>query len=104
MAMIGLGLGLPQPLTLAWMSSLSPAHARGAVIGARMTVNRLAQVLLPVLVASVAGPAGMFAVFWSTAAILAGSAVLVGVTNARALNDHASSDDVERDANSPDAL
>lgn len=102
MAMIGLGLGLPQPLTLAWMSSLAPPHARGAVFGARMTVNRLAQVILPLLVATVAGPVGVFAVFWSTAAILAGSAVLVGVTNAKALNDHASPDDVARDASSPD--
>jgi MFS family permease len=81
---IGLGLGLPQPLTLAWMSSLSPPHARGAVFGARMTVNRLAQVVLPLAVASVAGPIGVFAVFWSTAAILAGSAILVGLTDAEA--------------------
>lgn len=103
MAMIGLGLGLPQPLTLAWMSSLAPAHARGSVFGARMTVNRFAQVTLPLLVAVVAGPVGVFAVFWSTAAILAGSAVLVGLTNAAALNDHASPEDVDRDAGAPEA-
>lgn len=103
MAMIGLGLGLPQPLTLAWMSSLAPPHARGAVFGARMTVNRLAQVILPLLVATVAGPVGVFAVFWSTAAIVVGSAVLVATTNAQALNDHASPDDADRDANAPDS-
>lgn len=103
MAMIGLGLGLPQPLTLAWMSSLAPPHARGAVFGARMTVNRLSQVILPLLVATVAGPIGVFAVFWTTAAILLGSAALVATTNAAALNDHASPDDVARDANSPDS-
>lgn len=103
MIMIGLGLGLPQPLTLAWMSSLAPPHARGAVFGARMTVNRFAQVILPLLVATVAGPIGVLAVFWTTAAILVGSVVLVGGANSNALNDHASPDDVDRDANSPDA-
>lgn len=103
MAMIGLGLGLPQPLTLAWMSSLSPPQTRGAVFGARMTVNRFAQVTLPLLVATAAGPIGVFAVFWSTAAIVASSAVLVGLTHASALNDHASPDDADRDAETPDA-
>lgn len=102
MAMIGLGLGLPQPLTLTWMSSLAPPHARGAVFGARMTVNRLAQVILPLLVATVAGPVGVFAVFWTTAAILAGSAILVGTADAKALDDRASPDDAARDAAAPD--
>ena len=102
MAVIGLGLGLPQPLTLAWMSSLAPTHARGAVFGTRMTVNRLAQVVLPLLVAAFAGPMGVFALFWSTAAILAGSALVVGVTNTKALNDRASPGDADRDANAPD--
>ncbi|MDQ2698601.1 MAG: MFS transporter [Actinomycetota bacterium] len=102
MIMIGLGLGLPQPLTLAWMSSLAPARAHGAVLGARMTVNRLAQVVFPLLVASTAGSVGVFAVFWSTAAIMAGSAILVAVTKASALNEHATPRDVDRDASSPD--
>lgn len=103
MIMIGLGLGLPQPLTLAWMSSLAPAKAQGAVLGARMTVNRLAQVVFPLLVASTAGAVGVFAVFFSTAGIMAISAILVALTHASALNEHASSRDVDRDANSPDA-
>lgn len=102
MMMIGVGLGLPQPLTLAWMSSLAPPHARGAVFGARMTINRFAQVTLPLLVASLAGPAGVVAVFWVTASILASSVFVVVGTNSRALNEHASPDDVDRDASTPD--
>lgn len=102
MAMIGLGLGLPQPLTLAWMSALAPPHARGAVFGARMTVNRLAQVGLPLMVAYLAGPISVLAVFWTTAAILVSSAVVVATTNAHVLNENASTDDVDRDAASPD--
>jgi len=87
MAAMGIGLGLPQPLTLTWMSSLAPAHARGAVFGARMTVNRFAQVTLPLLVATVAGPLGVIAVFWATGAILATAVVLVAVTPTSALNE-----------------
>ena len=87
MVLLGIGLGMPQPLTLVWMSALAPPHASGAVFGARMTVNRFAQVTLPLLVATVAGPAGVFAVFWSTATILAGGVVLVGLTQATSLNE-----------------
>lgn len=87
MAAIGVGLGLPQPLTLVWMSALAPPHARGAVFGARMTVNRFAQVTLPLLVATLAGPIGVVAVFWTTAGILASSIILVGMTSAASLNE-----------------
>lgn len=103
MMVMGFGLGLPQPLTLAWMSSLAPPHARGAVFGARMTVNRFAQVTLPLLVATIAGPAGVVAVFWVTAGILASSVALVATARSLALEEHASPTDVERDATSPDS-
>jgi hypothetical protein len=68
-----------------------------------MTVNRLAQVTLPLLVASVAGPAGVVAVFWVTAGILASSVFVVATTHSAALNEHASPDDVDRDAGSPES-
>ncbi|MDQ2698956.1 MAG: MFS transporter [Actinomycetota bacterium] len=102
MMVMGIGLGLPQPLTLAWMSSLAPAHARGAVFGARMTVNRFAQVTLPLLVATLAGPIGVIAVFWVTAAIMASGVVLVAGAKSLALEEHASPTDVDRDAASPE--
>ncbi|MFJ4029550.1 MFS transporter [Paenarthrobacter sp. NPDC089989] len=76
MCLIGVGLGLPQPLTMAWVVSLAPKRARGAALGLRMTSNRLAQVSIPLAVGAVAGPAGVGAVFWSTAAFLAGAAAL----------------------------
>jgi MFS family permease len=103
MMVMGIGLGLPQPLTLAWMSSLAPPHARGAVFGARMTVNRFAQVTLPLLVATIAGPAGVIAVFWVTAGILASSVALVATARSLALEEHASPTDVDRDAASPES-
>jgi hypothetical protein len=67
-----------------------------------MTVNRLAQVGLPLMVAYLAGPISVLAVFWTTAAILVSSAVVVATTNAHVLNENASTDDVDRDAASPD--
>jgi MFS family permease len=93
---LGIGLGLPQPLTLVWMSSLAPPHVRGVVFGARMTVNRLAQVTLPLVVATLAGPAGVIPVFWATAGILGSALLLVGVSSAAEL-DSGWKDDLERD-------
>ena len=103
MALIGLGLGLPQPLTLAWIASLAPPTARGAALGARMSMNRLAQVTIPLVVASIAGPLGVVAVFWTTAGILVSGIVLVSLTRSAALDDLGSRGDVERDATSPEA-
>jgi MFS family permease len=74
--MVGLGiaLGLPQPLTMAWVTSLSPPSSHGAALGLRLTVNRLAQVSLPLLVGAVLGPVGVIGVFWANAALLLGAA------------------------------
>ena len=96
MAALGLGLGMPQPLTLVWMSNLAPLHARGAVFGARMAVNKLAQVSVPVVVATLAGPVGVIAMLWSTAAILAsGLIVVLGTSSAELASSPI--DDIERD-------
>ncbi|MDI2030581.1 MFS transporter [Saccharopolyspora sp. TS4A08] len=74
--MVGLGiaLGLPQPLTMAWVTSLSPPSSHGAALGLRLTVNRMAQVSLPLLVGAVLGPVGVIGVFWANAALLLGAA------------------------------
>lgn len=85
MAALGVGLGMPQPLTLVWMSNLAPRHARGAVFGARMAVNKLGQVSLPVVVATVAGPLGVIPMLWSTAAVLATGLVVVFATSSAEL-------------------
>lgn len=74
-AMVGLGiaLGLPQPLTMAWVTSLCPPLSHGAALGLRLTANRLAQVTLPLLVGTVLGPVGVVGVFWANAALLLGA-------------------------------
>ncbi|MFC9335736.1 MFS transporter [Arthrobacter sp. NPDC057009] len=76
---LGLGLGIPQPLTMAWVVSLTAASSHGAALGLRMTVNRLAQITLPIAVGSLAAPVGVLGIFWANAALLVGAiAVLAG--------------------------
>jgi len=76
MCLLDVGLGLPHPLTLAWVVSLAPSSARGTALGMRMTVNRLAQFSIPLGIGALAGTAGAAAIFWTTAAVLTAAAVL----------------------------
>lgn len=80
MAVAGLGLGLGQPLSLAWVASGAPRELRGTALGVRLSGNRLGQIAVPAAVGAFAGFAGIAAVFWCLAAMLASSAAL----NARA--------------------
>nr|WP_277603970.1 MFS transporter [Agrococcus sp. ARC_14] len=63
MVLLGVGLGIPQPLTLSWVMRLADPTVRGRALGMRVTSNRVVQVVLPIgvgLVATPAGPAGVF--------------------------------------------
>ena len=77
--MVGLGitLGLPQPLTMAWVVNIAAPASRGRALGLRLTANRLAQVTVPVGVGLVAAPLGTAGVFWATAALLAVATAVV---------------------------
>lgn len=77
MTLMGLGLGLGQPLTLAWVASRVPSDARATALGVRLTGNRLGQLVLPAALGVVAGAAGIGAIFFSLAILLAGSAALI---------------------------
>jgi MFS family permease len=70
---LGLGLGIPQPLTMAWVTSLTPPSTHGAVLGMRLTSNRLAQISLPLAVGAIAAPLGVIGIFWSNALLLLGA-------------------------------
>ncbi|QBS36681.1 MFS transporter [Thermaerobacter sp. FW80] len=70
MAVAGLGLGLGQPLTMAWVASRAPRHIRGLALGLRLSGNRLGQLLVPALVGMVLHLAGIDAIFWSVATLL----------------------------------
>lgn len=79
---MGLGIGIPQPLTMAWVVSLTAASNHGAVLGLRMTVNRLAQISLPLAMGSLAAPLGVLGIFWANAAVLAGAIAIVAGSDA----------------------
>jgi MFS family permease len=85
---LGLGLGIPQPLTMAWVISQSAPSRHGAVLGLRMTVNRFAQITLPIIVGSLAAPLGVIGIFWANAALLLGAvAVVAGSTTGNATDE-----------------
>ena len=81
---LGLGLGIPQPLTMAWVTGMTDPSRHGAVLGLRMTVNRLAQITLPLAAGSLAAPLGVLGIFWANAALLAGAIVVVVGSDAEA--------------------
>jgi MFS family permease len=74
---LGLGLGIPQPLTMAWVVSLTHAAHHGAVLGLRLTVNRFAQISLPIAMGAAAAPLGVLGIFWANAALLTAAIAVV---------------------------
>lgn len=82
---LGIALGLPQPLTMSWITGVAPATEHGAVLGVRMTVNRTAQLLLPLAVGVFATPLGTAAVFLATGALLGTAAVIASTSGPAAL-------------------
>lgn len=80
MAVIGFGLGLGQPITLAWVADRAPDEIRGTALGVRLSGNRLGQTVLPSAVGAVAGVSGVAGVFVSLAVLLGVSAAAVLAT------------------------
>jgi MFS family permease len=81
--LLGLGLGVGQPLTMSWLAELAPAGQRGRALSLRLTGNRLGQVLIPSTVGLLAAGVGSAGVLWATAAALA----LVGAAARRLQTD-----------------
>ena len=78
MLLIGLGLGIGQPLTMSWIARDAPADRQAAALGVRISANRLGQLVAPVTLGLMASLAGLPVVFWGLAALLyvAGGLVL----------------------------
>lgn len=77
MCLLGVGLGLAQPLTLSWVTTRSAPAVRGAAIGLRLTANRLAQTVLPPSIGFAVKGAGTSGVFLACAVVLALAAIPV---------------------------
>jgi MFS family permease len=69
--LLGLGLGVGQPLTMSWLAEVAPPGQRGRAMSLRLTGNRLGQVLIPSSVGLLAAGVGSAGVLWATAGALA---------------------------------
>jgi MFS family permease len=63
MIAVGMGLGLVQPMTIAWVANRSPRSERGTALGVRITGNRIALLIVPTMLGGIAGSAGIEAIF-----------------------------------------
>lgn len=77
-ALIGLGLGCGQPLSMMMSYERSPAGRTGEVTGLRLTANNLARVVIPLIAGTVGAALGTSPVFWANAANLVGISWLIG--------------------------
>lgn len=71
---VGLAMGLAQPMTLILVAIASPPDSRGLAMSLRLVGNRLGQLFIPAAVGGLAGAAGVGAVFISVAVLLVGGA------------------------------
>ncbi len=91
MAIAGLGLGVGQPMTIAWVVQRSPRAERATSLGVRLTGNRVALLSVPVLMGVLAGSAGIAAIF----IVLGGALLAGGIVAARTPFDEPRDDAVD---------
>ncbi|WP_372814859.1 MFS transporter [Paenibacillus sp.] len=75
-AMMGLGLGCGQPLSMTTTYNASPKTRTGEVLGLRLASNRLSQLLAPMFFGLVGNSVGLLSVFYVSGAFLIGGAFL----------------------------
>jgi MFS family permease len=76
----GLGLGLGQPMTIAWVATRSPRQERATALALRITGNRASLLVIPPLMGAVAGATGVAMVFVILAVAMAGGAAIAATT------------------------
>lgn len=69
--MLGLGLGLGQPLSVILTCNHSPAGRMGEAIGLRITINNVIHIVMPVGFGALGSLFGLPPVFWMSAAVVA---------------------------------
>jgi MFS family permease len=80
MVAIGLGLGVGQPMTIAWVANRSPQHERALALGVRVTGNRAALLTVPAAMGALAGASGIGAIWLALAVLLGGGALVAART------------------------
>lgn len=89
MVLLGFGLGIPQPLTMAWAVSLTDPARHGYILSLRIGANRLAQIALPLTMSATVAPWGAAGVFWANSSLLLGCTVLAAGGSGRREQGHA---------------
>ncbi|GAX91357.1 MFS transporter [Effusibacillus lacus] len=68
--LLGVGLGLGQPLSLVYALNVTRPERHGEVLGVRITFNRVSQFAAPFLFGGIGGFAGLAPIFWISGGIL----------------------------------
>ena len=68
--LLGIGLGIGQPLSISTTITYSPENRIAEVLGLRLSFNRLTQVFAPLMLGGLTGIIGINAVFWLIGGIL----------------------------------
>lgn len=88
MVLLGLTLGVGQPMTTSWVAGQAPDAVRATALALRISVNRFGQMVLPACFGAVAAVAGLPAVIMISAAGLFGTSALVGRASFQDVEDH----------------
>jgi MFS family permease len=70
MVLVGLGLGVGQPMTVAWVANRSRPDERGLALGVRLTGNLAGLLIVPTAMGVLAGASGIEAIWIALAALL----------------------------------
>jgi len=81
---VGLGLGLGQPLSISTTVNLSPPDKTGEVLGLRLTCNRLTQFTTPLAFGAVVAFGGIAGAFIVVGTILAAGSLRLNIPDPRA--------------------
>jgi MFS family permease len=73
---LGLGLGLGQPLTVMMVYERAPPGRSGEALGMRLTVNKVMQIAIPLAFGTLGTAFGVYPVFWANAVFLACAGML----------------------------
>ena len=82
MFITGFSTGIGQPVTMAWVTRITPQEVRGLAIAIRLTSNRLGQVVIP-SIAGILAATGAGTIFW----LLAGLQAVSYAVSERALGN-----------------
>ncbi|MSP56006.1 MAG: MFS transporter [Myxococcales bacterium] len=84
MGVFGLGLGFGQPMAVSFVANRATKADRATALAVRLTANRVSLLFVPAVMGAVAGGAGVDAVFWMLAGIMAAGSVVAVIARLEA--------------------